>query len=200
MSEAVSESNRRRWREYRAQKKAITCCIEGCTEEAICRCLCKPHYMSQYAKLRRQTLSQDPEWLEKEKARQRSVQQNKRRKRTEAQTQVEHARVRHYFTGWTVSQTEKALLDQGGCCFICYRTLTDKRGTQRDHYETVDGKRVTSRSTKTAVKTTRALLCGPCNFSLGHYEARAGQREAGLRITQYEDYLLKFGGLEPWAD
>ncbi len=101
-------------------------------------------------------------------------------------------------SGWTRAAEAKAVNSQRGCCAICPRELGEGRATQRDHYETVAGVRVSpirnGRGAASTVKHTRGLLCAACNASLGRYEAVNGQRAAGLRIAQYEDYIARYGG------
>jgi hypothetical protein len=69
---------------------------------------------------------------------------------------------------------------------------------QRDHYETRDGARVrpvrNARGAGKLTKHPRALLCPACNCGLSAYEWENGQRAAGMRISQYEDYIAKYGG------
>lgn len=69
---------------------------------------------------------------------------------------------------------------QGGRCKICSREihleLTGKYRAHIDHCHTTG--------------QTRGMLCGHCNIPLGQYEKH--QRPAGLRITQYEDYLNSY--------
>lgn len=100
-------------------------------------------------------------------------------------------RARH--TGWSPEAVHVAELTQSGVCAICPRPLAPGRGTCADHYETVAGERC-SPKTKGADKHTRALLCVACNSGLGHYESPNGQRAAGLRIAQYEEYISAYGG------
>lgn len=114
------------------------------------------------------------------------------------------ARVRFNATGWSIEAEDAAFETQGGRCAICPRELVrvDRRlGMHCDHYEkNQDGVRVSPKrhcrdeSGRRTIKFPRALLCPACNSGLGHYESDNGQRAAGLRIQQYEDYILKYGG------
>lgn len=73
--------------------------------------------------------------------------------------------------GWTPELRELYLASQAHSCMIC------KRRAERlvcDHEHTKPPR-------------PRALLCDPCNLSLGYYEK--WQRPAGLVIEPYEVYL-----------
>ena len=81
--------------------------------------------------------------------------------------------------GVTADKFNSMLQSQGGLCAMCHEPCSDWC-VDHDHNCCPDNKG------KTCGNCVRALLCGPCNRSLGHYEKVQKQAEEYLRRFQID--------------
>ena len=157
----------------------MTCNEEGCIAGALWKGLCQRHYNARRKETQREhdrEVARKRKEADPDKWRRQCAESRARSAARRPRASAEASRKCR--SGFTEDLVRLCLAAQKKRCAICKIFLTlESKSLARMHCDHCH-----------ASKRPRGLLCVACNAGLGYYER--GQRPAGLRIAQYEAYLL----------